>query len=385
MSSFADHLTLVAVAAKKRGDTGLEEASPDRGPKRTRAAPIEEDARHKRLEEHLVAATALHVEDLPEFLTLFADRTLAWSDAARRLRSAALLISYVARASQPCCHTFMSQGGLDLLGEVLRESVAAMQMQKRAEGDKQEDAGMRVLACLRCLQHLPLTQAPPAETKISLSLVKLKSLRPAASSEIPTLGGVLDLSNRASDLCLRWRRKVHRENSNPATTQPSVTSPAPQASRSPAPHTDAAQSPSDEALRSKAIELISQGLLSDGAQGRAFAEKVEVALFALHGGATPKYRQHARMLKSNIALAGNAELRTRLLSGDLAVEVLLAMDSTTLAPEALQEERRIEQEKALRLTLIPGFVNRVETEDEDSYVPIRPFPGLSAAARLGGA
>merc|ERR1719506_1274542 len=75
------------------------------------------------------------------------------------------------------------------------------------------------------------------------------------------------------------------------------------------------------------------------------AAEVEAVLFARHNNsASGEYRQHARMLRSNLALPGNVELRNNVLSGDMSPEQLIAMNSGALAPEEVQEQRLIAQQ-----------------------------------------
>ena len=51
--------------------------------------------------------------------------------------------------------------------------------------------------------------------------------------------------------------------------------------------------------------------------------KVENLLWGRYGRAKAhEYRHHARMLRTNLSNAGNAELRARVLSGELKPEVL---------------------------------------------------------------
>lgn len=418
MASFAADLRQVAAQKRvlERQGSGGKDALPTPEAKRARIEPTPlADERHRKLEERLVSTDKLRMGELPELIRLFADRTLLWSEPTRRLRSAALLISYVAGATETCCKDFMTLGGLALLSEVLCE--AACSVESHSEGNPPEDTGMRALACLRCLRSLALKKAP-ADKQISSSLAKLQGLQQPQGLEAPAIGGIPALRTRAAELCQHWQPKVVKASCKVAT-EPRRPTPTP--ARAPAarggeaprskvrcnifdggrskvsaepsrPTATPARAPAprgaDEALRSKARELIAQGLLGTPA-GRAVAERVEVALCSLHGGATPKYRQHARMLKSNLALAGNAELRGRLLSGALPVEDFVAMDSNALAPEALQEERNVAKEKAFRESLIPtdrvrGLASLMAMEDEDEFdalVPLR----LSTAHRLGGA
>ncbi|CAE8624036.1 unnamed protein product [Polarella glacialis] len=85
------------------------------------------------------------------------------------------------------------------------------------------------------------------------------------------------------------------------------------------------------------------------------AADVEAALFGRYG-AGAEYRQHARMLRQNLALPGNAELRAHVLSGDLGAEELITMDSAHLAPEALQQRRREAELKLMRELVIEELV-----------------------------
>lgn len=294
-------------------------------PKRIKTS--KETRKDRELEERLVTTSQLQLYDLPDLLSSFADKSLKWSDSSRRLRAAALLLTYVTRASQSCCEEFLAWDGLVLLGEVLCNAVASLEnaVGLLRDADLEEDTGLRVLACLRCLRALQLSQAP-TQQDITSSLCKLQVLRPSVGTDQGALGGIADLSKQAKDLCELWQSTA---NSAALPTQGD-----------------------GGGMRSKVVELIAQGLLNMPG-GRTMAAKVEVALFGLHGGATQNYRSHARMLKSNLSLAGNLELRVSILSGRLAVEQLVALDSTALAPQAMQEERRIEQQRAYRESLIP--------------------------------
>lgn len=103
-------------------------------------------------------------------------------------------------------------------------------------------------------------------------------------------------------------------------------------------------SPASPAPMTPALSMASPGRLPVS----TVAAEVEAALFGKHGGATAEYKKHARMLRSNLALVGNAELRARILSGDLGADELVAMDSAHIAPEALREQRRAAELKAMR-------------------------------------
>lgn len=179
--------------------------------KRAKTVQCRDSGRHRELEERLVAVEEMEANDLPEFLTLFADGTLTWSDSTRRLRSAALLFTYVTRGSGSCGEAFLSLGGLTLLGEVLRQAVTSLEngIGLLRVVDFEEDTVMRAFACLKCLQSLPLTQSPN-EYDISFSLARLQVLRPAASEEEMMPGRIADLSKGARDLRQRWQGQTAR-------------------------------------------------------------------------------------------------------------------------------------------------------------------------------
>lgn len=104
------------------------------------------------------------------------------------------------------------------------------------------------------------------------------------------------------------------------------------------------------------------------------AAEIEAALFGLHGSITDEYRQHARMLRSNLGATSNAELRDRVLSGELSPDELVKRDSQSLAPEALQEQRRKAREKALQEDVVQGLVpatslKSMTSEDRMAYDP----------------
>lgn len=58
------------------------------------------------------------------------------------------------------------------------------------------------------------------------------------------------------------------------------------------------------------------------------AAEVENLLWGRYGRAkASEYRHHARMLRTNLSLAGNAELRSRVLSGELRPEEIRSAGS----------------------------------------------------------
>ena len=67
------------------------------------------------------------------------------------------------------------------------------------------------------------------------------------------------------------------------------------------------------------------------------AAEVENLLWGRYGRAkASEYRHHARMLRTNLSLAGNAELRSRVLSGELRPEEI-----RSAVPELTTEKCRV--------------------------------------------
>ena len=92
---------------------------------------------------------------------------------------------------------------------------------------------------------------------------------------------------------------------------------------------------------------------------------------------TAEYRHHARMLRANLALPGNAELRARVLAGDLKAEELVSMDSGALAPDEIQRQRREVQLKAMKEAVVEDL-QPVRAEDGEGS-PFDPGADLNTA------
>jgi len=125
--------------------------------------------------------------------------------------------------------------------------------------------------------------------------------------------------------------------------------------------------PEQRSVRMKAIQALAQGLNgvhggsrspgletpgleSPGLPPSTTAAEIEAALFGRFGGLTLEYRQHARMIRSN--LVTNPTLRSRVLSGDVSATELVAMNSDTLAPEEVQEARKAQWDHSLKELIV---------------------------------
>lgn len=219
---------------------------------------------------------------------------------------------------------------------------------------------MWALACLMCLRSLPLGRAALWEHRHALGK-PFDRLHRWCGREKSALAAELRAPTAA--LCKRWRRQP-----KPAGQE---------------------VAPEQKAMREKVVEMIVQGLMgiaggnspaspapialtSPGAMpNRLVAVEVEAALYGRFGSASQEYKQHARMLRTNLAHTGNARLRERVLTGELPPEDLAAMDSAHLAPDSLQEQRRAAELKAMKESVVEEMLPRLPSHGEGS-------PGRSA-------
>lgn len=318
-------------------------------------APPEEQARRK-FAERLARMERLDEEALPEMLKELQEVASTWG-SIRRMRSVALLLVYVSRSSRVCRAAFVAEG-LSLLGQLLGDSVTALEAGSAAE---RQEAGMRCLACLACLAALPIGRSTMWEQRLTLGK-PFDRLHRWCGREKSALAAELRAPTQA--LCRRWRQQP-----KPALQD---------------------GSPEKKALRVKVLEIIKQGLQGVagcspaspgpgpgmmspglGMPSATVAAEVETALFGLHGGATAEYRQHARMLRNNLALAGNVALRNRILAGEISAKELAEMDSQSLAPEYLKEKRRAAEIETLRsaMTKSPTPEKRIMDWRDATYDP----------------
>jgi len=287
--------------------------------------------------------------NLEELLTLLRDDAPKWG-RVRRWRSSALLLVYVARASRICRAAFVAHG-LPLLGALLQEAIATLES---GEAVERQEAGMWTLASLMCLRSLPLGRATLWEHRVSVGK-PFDRLHRWCGREHSALAA--ELRAPTEFLCRRWRRQPKPAGQDHA--------------------------PEHKAVRMKVKEVIAQGLMgiagsnspaspapmaamSPGLPPPMAAAEVEAALYAKYNDLTQEYKQHARMLRSNLALEGNADLRARVLSGEITAEELVAMDSNHLAPEAVQAARREQLRKNWNADIVTQMVPRTEREGDNS-------------------
>ncbi|GAB4818524.1 hypothetical protein N2152v2_005570 [Parachlorella kessleri] len=79
----------------------------------------------------------------------------------------------------------------------------------------------------------------------------------------------------------------------------------------------------------------------------SLAVAVETAVFAAHGGVTAAYKAKFRNLHFNLKDEKNPDLRRRVLTGEVAPEVLVTLPPEELASDAKREENQLIREKKL--------------------------------------
>lgn len=311
--------------------------------------PADEVARRS-FADRVTKAKRVTDTELPDLIGVLQRDAPSW-EAIRRWRSSALLLVCVARSSRQCRGAFIADGGLQLLGALLQQALAALE---GGEAVARQEAGMWILACLSCLSTLPLGRATLWEHRQAIGK-PFDRLHKWCAKERSALAAELRAPTNA--LCKRWRRQPR-----PASQE---------------------SAPEQKASRRKVVELITQGLagISGGNSpaspfpmslpspgcmpGNLIAAEVEAALFGLHGGVTHEYKVHTRMLRSNLGHPRNAKLRERVLSGDLSAEELVAMDSAHLASDELQEQRRVMEKKAMKDVVVENYLVRLPSRGDD--------------------
>ena len=319
------------------------------------AEPPEEESRQTFAEHFSSKGYRVEEDDLPNLLAEVLEQGPTWGDI-RYWRCAALLVGSIARSTRSCRIAFVAHPqGLSLLGLVLKEAVRALE-----SSESPREGSMLALACLACLKALPLGRASLWEHRQAIGK-PFDQLHKWCGKDRSAIAA--ELRAPTLQLCRRWKRQ-----------------PKP-----------AAQEHAHKELRGKVLQLISSGL-----QGRVsspaspfpaspaqlpntlVAAEVESALWGRYGGSkTTEYRHHARMLRANLALPGNGELRTRVLEGDLKAEELVAMDSNSLAPDEVQRQRKEFQLQAMKETIVEELVP-VRTEDGENS-PFDPSADLNTA------
>lgn len=253
--------------------------------------------------------------------------------ALRRMRSIGLLLVHVSRSSRPCRAAFVAKG-LPLLGELLTDSVGVLE--EGPDGERHE-ATMRCMACLACLLNLSVGRAIMWEHRQILGKPFDRLHRWCGREKTARAA---DLRGPCTILSRRWQKQA-----KPASSD----------------------TPQNKATRVKVLEMIKQGL--EGADAEILkkslplstvASEIEASLYGFYKGATPEYRHHARMLRNNMILVGNESLRERILFGEIVAQDLVNMDSRSLAPQSLQEQRRAVELEALKSVVLPGDAKQLE-------------------------
>lgn len=326
------------------------------------------EAARRNFVERLAVAGCITEQMLLKLLAELREEAPQWGTTSQ-LRSIALLLVYVARSSRTCRASFVANG-LPLLGELMQDSVAGLEGKNAAS---RQEAGMRVHACLTCLAALSLGRATMWEHRLTVGKGFDQLHRWCGHTKTALAA---DLRAPTLALCRRWRKQPR-----PAFQD---------------------ASPEQKKVRVKVIEIIRQGLL--GISGASpvspavacssvclppatVAAEIEAALLGCHNGNTPEYRQHARMLKTNLALSGNSALRERILSGDITAETLVSMDSRSLAPETLQVQRRSLEQEYLKLSVIKvdsqmlrGYSEKGDRFEPETFVLPPPEDSTTMAA-----
>lgn len=272
--------------------------------------------------------------------------------ALRRMRSIGLLVVHVSRSSRVCRGAFVAKG-LPLLGELLTAGVETLE---EGPDSERHEASMRSMACLACLLNLSVGRAIMWEHRQTLGKAFDRLHRWCGREKTARAA---ELRAPCTALSRRWRQQA-----KPASSD----------------------TPQNKALRVKVLEMVKQGL--EGADAETLkkslplsmvASEIEATLYAFHKGATADYRHHARMLRKNMVLVGNESLRERILSGEIGAQELVNMDSRSLAPQTLQEQRKAAELEALKSvvlqadavkqmeTPLPSFDWRDETWRDETY------------------
>ncbi|KAI4979063.1 hypothetical protein ZWY2020_015816 [Hordeum vulgare] len=130
-----------------------------------------------------------------------------------------------------------------------------------------------------------------------------------------------------------------------------------------------------------------KGSMIQKAESLAF--RIEEELFKLFGGVNKKYKERGRSLLFNLKDKGNPELRSRVISGELAPERLCSMTAEELASKELSEWRLAKAEEHEKMVVLPNTevdVRRLvrKTHKGEFQVEIEEPDGISVEVELGG-
>eukprot|EP00927_Polykrikos_kofoidii_P027238 TRINITY_DN2403_c0_g1_i2.p1 TRINITY_DN2403_c0_g1~~TRINITY_DN2403_c0_g1_i2.p1 ORF type:complete len:511 (-),score=105.59 TRINITY_DN2403_c0_g1_i2:137-1603(-) len=308
-----------------------------------------EEAARRSFAEGLSKANAMTEDELSSHLAVLRDEAPKWG-AVRRWRSNSLLMVYVSRAPRGVRAAFAASG-MPVLGATLTETVNHLE---KGDATARQEAGMMALACLMCLRALPIGRAFMWQHRQTVGKA-FDRLHRWCAKERSALAAELRAPTHA--LCKRWREQPRPANQDASGEQRGV--------------------------RMKVVDLITQGLsgiphggspspasfASVASPGKltpsVTAAEIEAALFGMHHGITHEYRQHARMLRTNLGCSTNAALRNRVLSGEVSAEELAKMDSLHLLPEEVQEKRRVEELKAMQHSVVHDLVPLAASRSEE--------------------
>lgn len=303
--------------------------------------PPEELARRQFAEE-LAAQFLLSPERLSSLIRTLEGQAPQWGPV-RRWQSVALLCAYVARSKRETRTAFVSTG-MPLLGSLLSASMEALEGTDVSQRQKAADWA---IACLACLRMLSIGRATMWEHRQSVGKVfdRLHRWCDTQKSHIAA-----EIRAPMEALCRRWRsqpKPAAQDKEGGVQRQRVVVMLAHAVSGvvqdesllpplSPSPSTDVV-------LLASPSPCSASHLLPC----KTAAAEIEVELYKHSGGLTAEYKQHARMLRTNLAKPANSALRERVLSGELSPAELVNMRSEDLAPEALQQQRKQVMKQAM--------------------------------------
>lgn len=247
-----------------------------------------------------------------------------------RARGLGLLLVTVARTRRELRCAFTAGSGLNLLSECFLQGTKLLEEDSNNSPIHASLAHDLVLACLLCAKQLPITRG----------LMRTPRMKDTAraSKRLETW-----LRNNRSARAAEIRRPFHQLIGRWA--------------KLPRHYTEGPERP----VREKGVLILKEIFSKPEEEGGSaeesaptaslaatIAEELESAMYRRHNGLTREYRTAHRMIRSNLALPGNRDLRKRLLRRDLTPEELLEMDSTELAPPELQKEREEAAKESLK-------------------------------------
>ncbi|XBH60425.1 hypothetical protein VPH35_115026 [Triticum aestivum] len=144
-----------------------------------------------------------------------------------------------------------------------------------------------------------------------------------------------------------------------------------------------------ESKRIKSTDKAATDKASMIQKAESLAFRIEEELFKLFGGVNKKYKERGRSLLFNLKDKGNPELRSRVISGELAPDRLCSMTAEELASKELSEWRLAKAEEHEKMVVLPNTevdVRRLvrKTHKGEFQVEIEETDGISVEVELGG-